>query len=153
MAVFELALEQVIGRKTVSTDFSADRNQPCFQIIEDAGYPIIARNEPTPTDEVDDERSWAEGALKRQDHLRRERRSGLAALKKRRFIEKYGYLFCERCKVIPSKDLGSNGDACIEVHHAAVGISQMSDGARTRLSDLQCLCANCHRILHREQLA
>lgn len=152
-AVFGLALEEVIGRKATPTDFSAGWSQPSFQMIEDAGYPIIATREVTPADEMDDERTWAEGFPKRQSHLKRERRSGLAALKKRRFIAQHGYLFCERCNVIPSKDLGPNGDACIEVHHASIAISKMGDGARTRLSDLQCLCANCHRILHRQQLA
>jgi 5-methylcytosine-specific restriction protein A len=54
--------------------------------------------------------------------------------------------------LVPSEGLGPFGDACIEVHHHAVAVAKMDGKARTRLADLQCLCANCHRIVHREQL-
>lgn len=101
---------------------------------------------------TEDERTWAEGCPKRIEHLRRERASGLGCRKKRRFIEEHGYLFCERCGLVPSKSLGPFGDACIEVHHNRIAVAKMTEQTRTRLADLQCLCANCHRIVHREQL-
>ncbi|CDX40054.1 conserved hypothetical protein [Mesorhizobium sp. ORS 3359] len=153
-AVFGIALASVLGRPTKPTDFSAGWGQPSFSVIEDAGYPIVAKGEIVPQSDTDqdDERSWAEGDIRRVQHLRRERAPGLAKAKKRRFAELHGLLFCERCGVIPSKVLGPYGDACIEVHHEAVFVAKMDGATRTRLTDLKCLCANCHRIVHRERL-
>jgi 5-methylcytosine-specific restriction protein A len=153
-AIFGIALSEVIGRAAVPDDFSAGWSEPCFEIIEDAGYPIVPKSDvvsDTPVD-ADDERVWAEGSLKRVQHLERERKPGLARAKKRRFIEEHGTLHCERCGLVPSETLGPIGDACIEVHHRAVAVAKMDGTTPTRLADLQCLCANCHRIVHREQL-
>jgi 5-methylcytosine-specific restriction protein A len=38
------------------------------------------------------------------------------------------------------------------VHHRTTAVAKMNGTTRTRLSDLQCLCANCHRLVHREAL-
>jgi hypothetical protein len=153
-AIFGIALSQVIGRPAMPTDFSAGWGEPCFDIIENAGYPIVRKDEivPSPSLEADDERTWAEGSPKRIQHLRRERATGLARTKKRRFVDMHGHLFCERCGLIPSQSLGPFGDACIEVHHNTVAVAKMDGPMGTRLADLKCLCANCHRIVHREQL-
>ncbi|GMB80937.1 hypothetical protein NN6n1_17200 [Shinella zoogloeoides] len=153
-AVFGVALEKVIGRPAMPSDFSGGIGTPCFSSIEDAGYPIIQKSERVapPQSEFDDERSWAEGYPKRVKHLSRERASGLAQMKKRRFTDEHGHLFCERCGLIPSEELGPFGDACIEVHHDTVAVAKMDGKTRTRLADLKCLCANCHRIVHREQM-
>jgi 5-methylcytosine-specific restriction protein A len=153
-AIFGIALSRVIGRPATPTDFSAGWGEPSFDIVENAGYPIIPKGEvlPPPSIDPDDERTWAEGSLKRVQHLRRERAPGIAIAKKRRFLEFHGHLFCERCELIPSQSLGPLGDACIEVHHRKIAVSEMDGETHTRLEDLQCLCANCHRIVHREQL-
>lgn len=42
-----------------------------------------------------------------------------------------------------------HGEACIEIHHRATQVQNMTEGHVTKLDDLQCLCANCHRIVHR----
>lgn len=42
------------------------------------------------------------------------------------------------------------GDACIEVHHAKTSVQDMEAAHKTKLEDLMCLCANCHRVVHRE---
>lgn len=153
-AVFGIALSKIIGRPATPTDFSAGWGEPCFATIESAGYPIVAKDENLTLSQPDqdDERSWAEGSPGRVQHLRRERAPGLSRMKKRRFVEQHGHLFCERCGLVPSQSLGPLGDACIEVHHDTVAVSKMTAAMRTRLADLKCLCANCHRIVHREQL-
>lgn len=153
-AIFGIALEKVIGRPATPSDFSAGWGEPCFDIIESAGYPIVPKAEGAEPvlPEIDEERAWAEGSPKMVKHIRRERAPGLARMKKRWFVQQHGHLFCERCNLIPASALGPFGDACIEVHHAAIAIAQMSGENVTRLADLQCLCANCHRIVHREQL-
>lgn len=155
-AIFGIALSKVIGRPAKPADFSAGWGEPCFDIIENSGYPIVPKDEivllPSPEANVDEERSWAEGSPIRTQHLRRERAPGLARLKKRRFVELHGCLFCEHCGLVPSQSLGPFGDACIEVHHNTAAVAKMDGNTRTRLADLQGLCANCHRIVHREQL-
>ncbi len=100
----------------------------------------------------DNDRSWAEGDKKRVAHLRRERARGLAMLKKSDFIDRNGKLACERCGIIPSETLGPHGEAVIEVHHKRP-LAEAQTDTRTRLEDLSCLCANCHRIIHREMSA
>ncbi|MBI1180823.1 MAG: hypothetical protein GC201_09715 [Alphaproteobacteria bacterium] len=152
-AVFGIALSEIIGRPATPHDFSAGWGTPCFSIIEAAGYPIVEKDEiiPISASEIDDERTWAEGTPRRVAHLRRERAPGLSRAKKRSFIEQHGELSCERCH-ITAKSLGEYGDACIEVHHARVAVAAMDGNTRTRLSDLICLCANCHRIVHRQEL-
>ncbi len=96
------------------------------------------------------DQEWAEGRPRLVTHLRRERGSGLALAKKARFKFEHGRLFCERCGLDPAKVYGSDvGDACIEVHHK-LPVANMLTVHKTRLEDLVCLCANCHRITHRE---
>ena len=98
---------------------------------------------------VDEE--FQEGNLKLRSHLTRERSPGLAAKKKKEFIKKYGRLHCERCELDPINAFGEEfGNAVIEVHHAAMMVGEMDENHRTKLEDLQCLCANCHRLIHAE---
>ena len=92
---------------------------------------------------------FGEGDKKRISHLKRERQSGLANAKKQAFIDIHGRLFCERCLVDPIDAYGKLGNACIEVHHI-VPLSDENRIPETKLDDLQCLCANCHRVVHRE---
>jgi 5-methylcytosine-specific restriction protein A len=97
------------------------------------------------------DQEYREGSLRLKSHLRRERHWGLAKKKKAHFIAAHGKLICQRCNLIPSEALGAAyGDAVIEVHHASVAVSAMTPDHRTTLSDLQCLCANCHRLVHAE---
>lgn len=92
---------------------------------------------------------WAEGTSKLRLHLIKERAPGLAAAKKRAFVAERGRLFCERCASDPVQAYGLvAAEACIEVHHAATAVREMKPGHATKLSDLQCLCANCHRLVH-----
>lgn len=153
--VFGLALEAALGIEAYPGHFTAGHGNPCFQIIEGAGYPIIAKTEPTPSSEppIDPDLAAAEGNQKVVKHIKRERNPALSAAKRRAMIDELGHLCCERCKVVPSQKLGPHGDAVIEVHHAKTQVSDMAHGHITRLADLQCLCANCHRIVHREMAA
>ncbi|GGE95560.1 HNH endonuclease [Sphingomonas prati] len=65
-------------------------------------------------------------------------------------LKLHGILYCERCGLDPVQAFGvPEADACIEVHHRSTQIAAMAAGHRTRLEDVECLCANCHRIVHR----
>lgn len=149
--VFALALEGALGIKAHPNHFSAGFKNPAYQLLEAAGYPIVSKSYQV-TDavsSVDPDMALAEGSPKLRKHLQKERKPALANAKKRAMRDALGHLACERCHLI-SSSLGPLGDAVIEVHHSAVTVANMADGHVTRLTDLQCLCANCHRIIHRE---
>ena len=98
--------------------------------------------------DVEDEQS--EGKTVLVSHLRKERSKSLPRAKKAQFRRLHGKLSCERCGLDPVHHYSTkDAEACIEVHHAATQISEMQAGHKTRLEDLQCLCANCHRLVHR----
>lgn len=151
--VFGLAVEEALGIAARPEHFTAGLGTPCFQILEAAGYPIVRKGdivEGADAEPVEPELAAAEGAPRLVAHLRRERRPELAAAKRRAMVAALGRLECERCGLVPSDTLGPHGEAVIEVHHAGTQVADMSEGHLTRLADLMCLCANCHRIVHRE---
>lgn len=152
-AVFGVAATEALGFPVGPENFSRGENTTCFRILRAHGYAIVGKGEPHQFDPAlvsDEDRSWAEGSLKLVAHLRRERSSGLASAKRDQFRARHGRLFCERCAMDPVKIYGEAGEACIEVHHHDKHVAAMSEGHRTMLEDLQCLCANCHRVTHRE---
>ncbi|UYV37595.1 hypothetical protein N4R57_00245 [Rhodobacteraceae bacterium D3-12] len=115
--------------------------------IANGDTPINASADRTDLSSVD--LYWAEGDFRLVSHLRRERANGLSDAKKTAFIQEHGKLYCEKCQFDPvSTYKDEAAKACIEVHHRAVAVSKMTSGHKTRLSDLQCLCANCHRFVH-----
>ena len=90
-----------------------------------------------------------EGTVTLKAHMRRERAWGLADKKKKAFRKQYGKLLCEACGLNPVEAYGAEiGESVIEVHHALVMVANMADNHRTKLDDLKCLCANCHRLIH-----
>jgi 5-methylcytosine-specific restriction protein A len=168
-AVFGWALAEALRIFPIPDHFSGGEDAPATRIMRDAGYRIelfTARAQPagrpraTPEQveaalaevpHTDEDRTWIEGDLKRANHLRRERAPGLAANKRADFIQRHGKLYCERCGCDPVEHYESpHAIACIEVHHSAVTVAEMQPGHKTELHDLQCLCANCHRLVHRE---
>jgi hypothetical protein len=123
-------------------------------ILKDDGFQLVPHGDgpvsSSPAPLHPDDRSWAEGRPKFVTHLRRERAPGLSNAKKAQFRADHGRLFCQRCDLDPAKEFGDLGDACIEVHHRRVSVGDMADDHRTELADLECICANCHRITHAE---
>lgn len=161
-AVFGLAATEALGFEVRPKHFSGGEHSFAFNALRRFGYSIVpkqGRGQREPSGEAriqsdvpqpPEDREWAEGSQKRAIHLKKERASGVARAKKDAFRAKHGRLFCERCKLDPREHYGSEiGEACIEVHHT-VPIAEMTDGHVTKLSDLQCLCASCHRVAHRE---
>lgn len=150
-AIFGLAATRALGFAVHPGHFTAGIGSPCFKALESGGFSIVPKDGATPTvptNAVDPE--WVEGTPKLRTHMSKERGSGLAAAKRAEFRRKHGRLFCELCEMDPVKDYGgSSGEACIEVHHAAVQVQHMDPTHRTKLSDLQCVCASCHRVAHR----
>lgn len=151
--VFGLAASKALGFDLLPQHFRGGKNTPCFRAIIEAGYEISSKDANHPTGHLPisaDDREWVEGNKRRVTHLVRERASGLAAKKRAEFARRHGRLFCERCKLDPVAAYGEGiGEACIEVHHKTP-LPEIREGQRTRLDDLACLCANCHRIVHYE---
>ena len=153
-AVFGLAASEALGIKVEPKHFSAGEGTPCFRMLTEAGYQIVAKVShelaPQPLPEEFD-REWIEGTPRWRKHLRRERAAGLREAKKTQFRRLHGgKLFCEQCREdLVSKYSTEEADACIEVHHSKILLSEMKEAHATKLEHLQCLCANCHRLEHR----
>jgi 5-methylcytosine-specific restriction protein A len=163
--IFAFALEAALNIEVLPSHFNAGWGTPCFEILEASGLWIAPKGSGPDKRKVqanatveataemvvsDEERTWIEGNPKIVTHLKRERQAGLAKEKRKHFIEHNGRLFCERCKMDPVSIYGVDaGEACIEVHHHRIRVADMGEANETRLEDLKCLCANCHRVLHR----
>lgn len=92
---------------------------------------------------VDDE----EGRATLRIHLRRERSSKLV----RAFKESLTAVECAACGFDFEARYGALGRGYIEAHHTKP-VASLVEGERTKLSDLVALCANCHRMVHRNGL-
>lgn len=148
--VFGLAASSALGLQITPAHFTAGLGTLCFELLEECGYRIVEKGEAARLDVVvSEEVRWSEGSPKLVMHLRRERAPGLSKAKKSWFVRNFGRLHCEICKLDPFKAYGEFGEACIEVHHSSTQVANMGEGHTTALEDLQCLCANCHRIEHR----
>jgi 5-methylcytosine-specific restriction protein A len=151
-AVFGLAASEALGFELLPEHFPGGVFNRSHRALEAAGYAVVDRGAVRQSRKLpltDEDREWSEGRPKLIVHLTRERAAGLSRAKKQNFVRQHGRLLCERCGLDPVEAFGSEvGEACIDVHHKQTQIGQMREGQRTVLDDLQCLCANCHRIVH-----
>jgi hypothetical protein len=155
-AVFGLALSLALdGRRIEPKHFSGGEASLCVRLLREAGFEVIPKDAEARGDQNsgEDESTFEEGRLRLRLHRTRER-AQVSRAKKAQFLRLHGKLTCERCDCDPVATYGTvDAEACIEVHHAATQVSEMQDGHKTKLDDLQCLCANCHRLVHRELAA
>ncbi|MER7492619.1 HNH endonuclease [Streptomyces pharetrae] len=101
-------------------------------------------------DEVDETGATAiEGRLLVRRALARERDPKLRALKIQQVRRQGCPLRCEVCAFDFARTYGDLGEGYIEVHH--VTPLHVSGAKETKLDDLACLCANCHRMCHRSR--
>ena len=106
-------------------------------------------NQPTADLDEDDE-GVDETKVKWSWHFRREsgRYSPLAQKKKNKVFSELGKLECEVCEFDYALKYGERGKGFIECHHK-VALHLLKPKTRTKLSDLALLCANCHRMVHK----
>ncbi|MEU5898488.1 MULTISPECIES: HNH endonuclease [Streptomyces] len=105
---------------------------------------------PPQPDEIDDSGSTAiEGRLLVRQALARERDQKLRKLKIKQAQQNGKPLRCEVCDFDFARAYGALGEGYIEVHH--VTPLHISGPRSTRLDDLACLCANCHRMCHKNR--
>lgn len=88
-----------------------------------------------------------EGRARLRVHLRRERSRKLIT----DFKASLSSFACEACGDDMEAIYGELGAGYIEAHHK-VPVAQIEEGVKTKLSDLAALCANCHRMIHRNGL-
>jgi 5-methylcytosine-specific restriction endonuclease McrA len=88
-----------------------------------------------------------EGQAELRIHLRRERSKKLI----RAFKATLGDPSCEACGMKFSEVYGQMGAGYIEAHHK-VPIASLDDSTKTKLTDLAAVCANCHRMIHKNRL-
>ncbi len=103
---------------------------------------------PSDEDEALDDYSAPERRLLLRRHLSRERNRSLRKKKIASVLRQGGRLTCEACGFDFEEVYGERGDGYIECHHV-VPLHEAGEG-RTRLSDLALICANCHRMIHRQ---
>lgn len=153
--VFGLAASEALGFRVLPVHFTGGDDSVAVQVLRAAGFQVVPKGAPVPAEgpvgfpAPPEEMEVAEGSPRLVTHLRKERSRSLVRAKKESFLAQHGRLFCEACGLEPDAVYGLGlGDACIEVHHLKP-VASMGRGNRTRLEDLQCLCANCHRVEHR----
>lgn len=95
----------------------------------------------------DEESAFSEGKEKYRLHrsLERDRRITQKAKLKRNMDK--GKLCCDVCDFNFSDKYGKLGDGYIEAHHT-IPVASLRGNAKTKLSDIALVCANCHRMLH-----
>jgi 5-methylcytosine-specific restriction protein A len=151
-AVFGTATRLALGVEIRPEHFAGGLASRSHRMLERAGYEIVERGARPAAAIVpmsNEDREWTEGRPRLVTHLRRERAPGLAKAKKSAFVREHGRLSCERCGLDPVMVFGTDvGEACIEVHHDRIALARMGNDHVTSLDDLQCLCANCHRVVH-----
>ena len=91
-----------------------------------------------------------EGRLLSRLHLFRERDARIVNKKKAEVVAQHGKLICSVCSFDFSQVYGERGDGFIECHHSKP-ISSLVAGQKTKLSDLELVCSNCHRMIHRKK--
>lgn len=98
-----------------------------------------------------------EGALETTTVARRRRSAKLRTAKVEKFKKEHrGHLFCEVCGFEFSQKYGEElGKDYIELHHVEPIHSEEIEGRaevlETALTKVICLCANCHRMVHRRK--
>lgn len=110
------------------------------QALEEA--PALATRE-----DVTADAEAAEGAILTRLHNYRERDPGLVKKRKAQALAQHGRLVCEACDFDFAQAYGARGEGYIEVHHTNA-LETLQPGAKTKLSELAMLCANCHRMVH-----
>lgn len=150
-ALFGKALSESLKLDVLPKHFTGGESSTCFRILREHGYEIVKKGVATPEPPgSSNDTEWREGGKKLHTHFRSERQTGLAAAKREQFSAEHGNLYCEHCGLVPTEAYESKyAESCIEVHHAHIAVADMQPGHVTKLEDLQCLCANCHRIEHR----
>lgn len=98
----------------------------------------------------DEEEEFPEGRVLYRLHRARERSASLRDNAKAAALKKGKRLACVACDFEFADKYGDVGRGFIECHHTRP-VSELADGAKTRLKDVALLRSNCHRMVHRRR--
>lgn len=122
---------------------------PCHTPEDVAQLLVDGPGTDAPYDTEEEMAAFPEGKRALQSHYRRERNTKLVALAKDMWGGRERGLCCDVCDFVFAKEYGTIGQGFIEAHHR-VPISELAGPTETTVADLAPVCANCHRMLHRE---
>jgi hypothetical protein len=94
------------------------------------------------------ETSSPEGKRQQVIHQKRERDPKVIKSAKNNRLLSAGKLTCDACSFNFSNIYGERGANFIEAHHKKP-IHKLDGNEKTRLEDLDLVCSNCHRMLHK----
>jgi predicted HNH restriction endonuclease len=100
---------------------------------------------------VEDDVAYSEGETVVRSRQERQRSQRLVQSAKRHFKERHGRLFCQVCGFDFEEVYGELGADFIEAHHI-VPLSYDQTPRVSQIDDIVMLCANCHRMIHRNGL-
>jgi 5-methylcytosine-specific restriction protein A len=130
--------------ESIWNEFAGDRDR-LHRLVEAirSGYSSVGKDV-----QLDDEEEseFPEGRVLYRLHRQRERNSALVK-KKKASVER---LACEVCGFDFEEKYGQLGRGYIECHHTQP-ISEYDSRQLTKLKELALVCANCHRMLHRQR--
>lgn len=133
---------------------AADRvirlQQKAFGMTNVGSVTVLTEAEALPPTEFE-EVVGIEGKLLTRIHTYKERDPKLAAMAKKHYKkENGGKLICSACKMDPVALYGPKGERCIEAHHKTP-IEELQPDSVTKVSDLEMVCASCHRVIHSQK--
>jgi 5-methylcytosine-specific restriction protein A len=99
-------------------------------------------------EEIEQEEEFKEGKVLTRLHKLRERNRKVVEKKKKAVLEANGALKCEVCSFDFYEVYGDIGMGFAECHHI-VPLFEIKAEKASRLEDLAIVCANCHRMLHK----
>jgi predicted HNH restriction endonuclease len=98
----------------------------------------------------EEESLFPEGVAYYKLHRSLERDSRIVKLAKQKRLLEKSELKCDVCDFDFFETYGVIGEGFIEAHHSTP-VSALDQTTTTKISDLNLVCSNCHRILHRKR--
>jgi 5-methylcytosine-specific restriction protein A len=134
--------------KTIWDEFAGDQNR--LHSTANAIRENMATIENQDSKLQDDDLVAEEGQVLTRAHKIRERNQKIVKKKKDVVLARTGKLACEACGFDFKARYGSRGQGFAECHHL-LPLCDLKPGIKTRIADLAILCANCHRMIHRNK--
>jgi len=125
----------IIANRIRETVLNADLRTQLYQIPEETEDTAVIEAQ--------------EGKVLYRLHKYYERDASIIRKKKQEVLQRQGKLCCQVCGFDFFQTYGPLGEFYMECHHTKP-VSRMADNEKTKLADLALVCANCHRMLHRQ---
>ncbi len=140
---------------SIDVELNISKILDSYEITNSGILPVVKNTEMTEHLEIytsediaEDDEEFPEGKELTKLHMRKERNPKVVLKKKKKVLQENGNLKCEVCNFDFVKFYGHLGYGFAECHHT-IPVSELTDGHKTKLSDLVIVCANCHRMLHK----